>query len=165
VPTLLPPLRLTASSTSRSKVKQAQAPKSALSRLKRTRQARSTPTMPLWAATSVCFLDVFQSPDQCPSHAASCAVMSVVSLLLSTFHTRASLQLLLSPLIKTVPCGSQTCAAGFRHTNSSFDPPSLVNGCCCRRHPSSSSAFLPIPVADVVDCLPCMQPIIYRAVG
>ena len=46
----LPPLRLTASSTSRIKVKHKhRRPRE--SRLKRTRQARPTPTMPLLAAT------------------------------------------------------------------------------------------------------------------
>jgi hypothetical protein len=110
------------------------------------------------------FSDVFQSPDRCASHA-PCVPSSWTFGSVVVYLSRPRIQLLLSPIIKTVPCGGQTCVAGFRPTNSSSDSPPPVNGRCCRRHPSSSSAFLPIPFAAVARLLPCMQPIIYRAVG
>jgi hypothetical protein len=81
--------------------------------------------MPLWAAASaplVCFLMSSNRPTDVQVMllcVPSSWALYGVCLLLSASQTRAPIQLLLSPLIKTVPCGLQTCVAGFRHTNSS----------------------------------------------
>lgn len=96
---------------------QAQAPKPRESRLKRTRQARPTSTMPLRAATSTAarlFSDFFQPPDRCASH-----VPLVPSLALNIccrqplISTRPAVAI---ALIKAVPYESQCASSSGTQT-------------------------------------------------
>lgn len=97
---------------------QAQAPKPRESRLKRTRQARPTSTMPLRAATSTAarlFSDLFQPPDRC----ARGDVPLVPSLALNIccrrplISTRPAVAI---ALIKAVPYESQCASSADTRT-------------------------------------------------